>query len=519
MVRLAIVAWMLMGGLGSCAVVPGQEVPAGEARLDLVVHTGEILNPRLAPSIGAVHRMDWVEEADSPKTAWATVPVVDFSETAFELRFSVSRDTTVQIDFMGPWEPDGAGGLKPRIVQWVSARSTHGELQGFRAGEAWHDRRIVCQLNAKAGTEIALQCVATVPNRFRDTKTWRPAADSPAFELAKHFRRGVNLANFLEVPPGEDWGDNTIRQEDFRKIAAEGFDHVRIAVGWHHYVGPGPEFTVSNLMQQRVGAMLDGAAEAGLGAIINVHHFNEFNTDPEGQRKKLFKIWEQVARLVRDRPLNVALEILNEPNDQATTSFMNGFYAELIPAIRAIDPGRAILVGPGNFNQVNELGNLTLPEDDRLIVTIHNYTPHFFTHQSAWWGADTRHIRGVTFPGPPENPVAVPALLPQYLKDQLERYNVAPGDENPCSPAAIAAELKLASDWGRHWNRPVYLGEFGVFVEVDGPSRARYCEAMRRKCEELGIGWSLWDWKATFNYWDRGAQQPLPGMHDALFGK
>ncbi len=508
-----VLAWL------SSAIGLGLDFPAGDARVDLKVDNGQILNPRLAPPLGAVHRMDWVEPEETNSTAWATIPIQDFSETEFELRFSVSEDTTVQGDFMGPWEANESGKLKRLMVQWVSAKSSKGELTGFSSGEAWHDGRVVCQLKVKAGEEISLRCVAKVPDRFRDPDAWRPAADSPAFELAKHFRRGVNLANFLDVPPGEVWGDNTIRTEDFRQIASEGFDHVRIPVGWHHYVGPGPEYTIGNQIRERVNSLLDEAERNGLGAVVNVHHFNEFHADPEGQQKKLQKIWEQIATMVRDRPLNVALEILNEPHDRATTEFMNEFYAEVVPAIRAIDSKRAIIVGPGIFNQTHELGKLQLPKDDRLIVTLHSYTPHFFTHQSAFWAGDTKDIRGVVFPGPPKEPMQIPALLPQYLKDQLERYNLAPSDENPCSIAAIAAELKLAGDWGRHWNRPIYLGEFGAFVEVDQPSRSRYCEAVRRECERQGIGWCLWDWKATFNYWDRPSQQPLPGMHDALFGK
>ncbi len=511
----AMAAWW---GIGVAGVV-GQEIPADLARVDLVAQAGEILNPRMAPPVGNVYRMDWVEPSRAGGTGWATVPIRDFSTTRFELRFSVSVDTTVQVSFLGPWQPDAAGNLKPLMVQWDMAETSSGQLDGFRPGEAWHNQPISCELPVRSGEQIALRCVARVPSRFRDDTAWRPAADSPAFGLASQFRRGVNLANVLEVPPGEDWGDNTIRTEDFQQIAAEGFDHVRIPVGWHHHTGPATEYTISNTLRERVDAMLDLAEQNGLGAVVNVHHFDQFHDDPSRQRQKLLSIWKQVASMLRDRPPNVALEILNEPHDRATTEVMNEFYAEVIPAIRAIDPERAIVVGPGIFSQIHELGKLRLPDDERLIVSIHSYTPHFFTHQSAVWAGDTKNIRGVKFPGPPDMPVAIPALLPQYLKDQLEQYNRAPGDENLCSAAYIAAELKVAADWGRYWNRPVWLGEFGAFVEIDAPSRARYCETVRRECERQGMGWCLWDWKATFNYWDRAARAPMPGMREALFAK
>jgi endoglucanase len=87
---------------------------------------------------------------------------------------------------------------------------------------------------------------------------------------------------------------------------------------------------------------------------------------------------------------------------------MNKIYADVIPLIRGIDTKKAIFVGPGQFNQASELSRLKLPGDDRLIVSIHSYTPHYFTHQGASWSAECSRLREIPFPGPPAKPVAIP---------------------------------------------------------------------------------------------------------------
>ena len=57
--------------------------------------------------------------------------------------------------------------------------------------------------------------------------------NTPAHQAAKKFLRGTNLGNYLEAPPGQDWGAR-YSEQDFVHIKAEGFDHVRLPVAWHH---------------------------------------------------------------------------------------------------------------------------------------------------------------------------------------------------------------------------------------------------------------------------------------------
>lgn len=516
------IVWVAI--MGFCASETfADPLPASSARVDLIATSANILLPGVAPPIGSASQMNWLppNAPGAPNAAarslTVSVPIHEFSITDFEVRFTVSADTEIKVDFLGPWQQGAGGALQELTVQWNAASVVGGKLNGFKPGSAWHDQRISATFSAKANQPIVLRCSATVPPSLRDRSAPRPSSDSAAFQLAQQFRRGANLGNFLEVPPGEDWGDNSMNQNDYRTMKEHGFDHVRIPVGWHHYCGPAPDYKINPSIIRKVDQQLDYADRAGIAAIVNVHHFDAFINDPVGQRAKLLRIWQQVATLLKDRPTSVALEILNEPSGAATTEVMNGIYADVIPLIRTIDTKKAIFVGPGQFNQASELSRLKLPGDDRLIVSIHSYTPHYFTHQGASWSADCSRLQGVPFPGPPAKPVAIPPGIADYVDEWLQRFNQLPEDQNPGGYAAITSELKLAADWGKYWNRPIHLGEFGAYIKASPKDRAAYYRFVSSEAIRLGMGWCIWDWKAGFAYWDRTRKDAHTGLRDALF--
>ncbi|MGA2854068.1 MAG: glycoside hydrolase family 5 protein [Verrucomicrobiota bacterium] len=344
--------------------------------------------------------------------------------------------------------------------------------------------------------------------------------NSPAYRAAKLFQHGVNLGNYLEVPPGQNWGV-TASADEFAIMHAEGFDHLRVPVGWHHYAGPAPDFKLSPEIFSRVDFVVTNALAAGLAVMINIHHFDELDENPRATTDEFLQIWRQIAAHYRNFPAQLAFELDNEPHAKATTAEMNPIYARAIAEIRKTNPRRTIFVEPGNWGSVDELKNLVLPPDDNVIVSVHCYEPFYFTHQGATWaGADTK-VTGIRFPGPPATPlVPDPSLkLNPWVTNWIARYNTLPTDENPSSPIAFNAKIKLARAWSDYYGRPVHFGEFGCFTTADPASRANFYSAFRCAAEAQNIGWCIWDWSAGFRYWDKKNNQPMPGMREALFGK
>jgi endoglucanase len=344
--------------------------------------------------------------------------------------------------------------------------------------------------------------------------------NSRVHQAAAFFRRGVNLGNFLEVPPGQNWAV-TLEASEFAIMRREGFDHVRVPVGWHHYTGPAPDFKLQPEIFGKVDYVVTNALAQKLGVIVNIHHFDPLTSDPAGQTEHFLAIWRQLSAHYAAQPNTLAFELLNEPKDAATTAIMNPIYARAIAEIRKLNPQRTLFVGPGQWNQVQELKNLILPPDDNLIVTIHCYEPFYFTHQGASWAGPDTKVTGIQFPGPPAKPLVPESGLDlrKHVRDWLDRYNTLPTPQNPSGAAAFEGRMKLARAWSDHYGRPIHVGEFGCYTKADADSRARFHAAFRRVLDEQKLGWALWDWSAGFRYWDKKTGEPMPGLQHALFGK
>ena len=228
--------------------------------------------------------------------------------------------------------------------------------------------------------------------------------DSPAYHAAKLFQHGANLGNYLEAPPKQSWGV-TVSAEEFAAMKREGFDHVRVPVGWHHYAGSAPDFALAPEIFAKADFVVTNALNNKLAVMINIHHFGELDKDPVGATAEFLAIWRQVAAHYKNFPGTLAFELDNEPHDQATTALMNPIYARAIAEIRQNNPGRTIFVEPGSWGDIAELKNLVLPPDDNVIVSVHCYEPFHFTHQGATWTGTDFLQTGIVFPGPPATPL------------------------------------------------------------------------------------------------------------------
>ncbi len=369
-----------------------------------------------------------------------------------------------------------------------------------------------CEISVAAGTN------AFVPANPPEMK---PLTDrtSPAHRTARLFQHGVNLGNYLEAP--SDWGVR-VSAGEFDQMHAEGFDHIRVPVGWHRHTGPGPDFIISPDFFGQVDFVVTNAFASHLAVLVNLHHFGEFDTNPVESTDRLLALWRQIAAHYAKFPPTLAFELLNEPHDHATTTVVNPIYARVLTDIRQTNPNRTLFVEPGNWGNIDELKNLVLPAaDDNLIVSVHCYEPFRFTHQGAGWSGPDVKVQGIQFPGPPATPlVPDPALkLNPWVAEWIQNYNTLPTEKNPSSPAAFTGRLKLAHEWSEHYGRPVHVGEFGCYTKADPESRVRFYAAIRRTLEEQKLGWAVWDWSGSFRYWDKRKNEPVSGMREALFGK
>ncbi len=547
--------------LGAAAFsAPAAEPPAKQAataRFDLSAdaQVGAIERGQITQGNGSVERKNWVSEAEQPLGYTVNFAVTHLGWRSLAVRFVPKKSGTVSLTLMGPYEAASSGGLYRQEVLWDNLRAEGATLSdgGFEArpgrkasvwqngggvietqttahvaavegthyARTWHNQTLSTSMRVVGGQPVVLHVHARAV-RVGTLADMKPIASqsTPAHVAARRFLRGANFGNGLEAPPGMDWGGH-YGPEDLRLMRKEGFDHVRIPVGWHHYTGPGPGYQIKPEFFRRVDQLVDAGLREGLAVLINIHHFDDFTTDPAKQTPRFQAIWRQIATHYKNAPAALAFELLNEPKDAATTEVINPIFAETIKVIRQVDPERTIFVGPGRWNNISELPELRLPDDDQnLIVTVHSYEPFYFTHQGATWSGPDTKVTGIRFPGPPDKPlVPDPKLkINSWVHKWIDDYNTEPTATNPSSPHVIEMLINTAKEWSDYYGRPIHIGEFGCFTTADPVSRANYYRAVRESAENAGMGWCIWDWKAGFHYWNAQKNQPESGMREALFG-
>lgn len=307
-------------------------------------------------------------------------------------------------------------------------------------------------------------------------------ADAP-IASAFQMKRCVNMGNALEAPSHAAWGRHYTR-DDYQRVAAAGFDTVRIPMRWNDYLGPRPGFLIHPAMYETVEQQLEWANEAGLSIILNVHHFDELMDNPEEQMPRFRAIWRQLAERYAALPDTVWFEVLNEPHKNLSGQVMRTMQAEALAIIREYDADRIVIMGGEDYSGIRTLGSNIFTQDTNTVYTFHYYDPFNFTHQGASWLGD-----------------AMP---------QGERGWGSAEDR-----AELAAAVTTATTFSDAVKRPIFLGEFGANATIKAADRVRYNDAVAKAMEDAGIGWCLWSYANTFAlYTDAGGwDQP---MLDAL---
>jgi endoglucanase len=317
-----------------------------------------------------------------------------------------------------------------------------------------------------------------------------PADDSqPKPDIAaaaRNLGRGINFGNALEAPKEGAWGV-TLKPEYFTAIKDAGFDSVRLPVCWSAHAKAEAPYTIDAKFAERIDWAIDQALANKLNIIVDVHHYAGMDTDPDKHLPRLIGLWEQIATRYKDRPAQVYFELLNEPHDKLGGDKWNAAIPKILAAVRKTNPTRPVIVGPGEWNSIGQLDRLELPKDDRnLIVTVHYYLPFEFTHQGA-------------------------PFVPGADKWKGKKWTGSDAEQ-----AAIRKAFDRAAAWAKAHERPMLLGEFGVYEGADLESRARWIRFVVREAEQRGFTWAYWEFCAGFGAYDPKANAWRAPLKEAL---
>ena len=292
-----------------------------------------------------------------------------------------------------------------------------------------------------------------------------------AFAVNQKLGRGVNIIGY--DPLWKDRAQARFTDAHFAAIRDAGFTSVRINLHPFKFMSAASGYALDPSWLATLDWAVKGALANHLAVVLDLHEFHAMAEDPVGRKEMLLAFWRQVAERFKDAPDDVVFELLNEPFGKLTPEMWNGYLKEALAVVRATNPTRAVVVGPGQWNGIGALPSLVLPEDDRnLIVTVHYYTPMEFTHQGAPWAPEFVDKLGVTWTG----------------TDQQRRR--------------VELDFGRAQEWAAAHDRPVLLGEFGAYDKADMDSRARYTAFVARTAERLGWSWAYWQFDSDFVVYD-----------------
>jgi endoglucanase len=288
-----------------------------------------------------------------------------------------------------------------------------------------------------------------------------------ATEQCKKLGRGVNIIGY-DKAFWKDYQNGRFKESYFKMIKDAGFSNIRVNLHAFSHMDK-----TSYQFEPKWLEILDWVVRKGLEAklmvILDMHEFTQMADDPVGKKEMFLSVWRQLAPRYKDQPSQVIFEVLNEPNQKLTVDMWNEYLAEAVKIIRETNPTRTLIIGPGNWNGIESLSTLKLPENDQnIIVTVHFYHPMAFTHQGAPWSKDTKDITGVKWMGTDEE------------------------------KAFIETKLKVAADWSKANKRPIFLGEFGAYDKGEMDSRARYTAFVARTAEKFGFSWAYWQFDSDF---------------------
>lgn len=172
-----------------------------------------------------------------------------------------------------------------------------------------------------------------------------------------------------------DYQSQFITQADIQQIAADGFNVVRVAFNARYL-----DFTY-------LDNVISWAQAAGIYVVLDMHaapcsqnpYFTSDSTDGKaelwlqaGCKTQTTNAWQTIAARYANNTTVAAYDLLNEPDGLSMTNVaLTGLYAQIIAAIRVVDPDHLVMVEGRNFTK--DVSPFTAPLDPNLVLSIHQY--------------------------------------------------------------------------------------------------------------------------------------------------
>ncbi len=327
---------------------------------------------------------------------------------------------------------------------------------------------------SSAGTVVGSSASEDLPNYSR------------AIAVNKMLGHGINFGNSWEsgyniTSPNfnpdmvydylDEYWSNPIQDEWFQIVKDAGFQSIRMPVRWNQTALHEPPYTLQAERVEGVKRHIKIANGLGMPVVINQHHFNELYDNPEKYMAAFYGIWENIAEEFKDFDNDsLIFEILNESRGKSD-AVLAQMTDSAIKIIRKTNPGRTIMIDPGNWGKFEMMDAFADIKDSNIIIDGHYYEPYGYSHK----GHSSDCSKGELWKSNDQD-----AIL--KIASDLKSY------------VNMAKRIFPGKD-GTHI--PLNIGEFGAssLCEAEGQddaNRAMYIKAIVQTANQLGYSWHIW---------------------------
>jgi len=286
------------------------------------------------------------------------------------------------------------------------------------------------QLHVRDLSQTATTNSPTIPELAAHTYE---VPESEALHFVQKMKVGWNLGNTFDANSDTNTLANDLEYETLwvkakttkamiTALKEAGFRTLRLPVSWHNHVDE--QFTINKPWLDRVQEVVDDAYDNDLTIILNIHHDDLENyyypsSDHLAVSEKFMRaLWTQLSERFKSYDHRLVFESINEPRLRGTEyewrldltetrcldaidciNVLNQVFVDVVRASGGHNIDRYLMV-PGYAASADYalLDRFRLPTDlthDRLIVSVHAYTPYPFalqspndTHSIARWHLD-----------------------------------------------------------------------------------------------------------------------------------
>lgn len=292
-------------------------------------------------------------------------------------------------------------GFKKCTVQWFTsdksiAEVSPGTVTAKKAGTATITVKI-------KDTDYKATCKITVKEKSASSKSSKTVTYKTASDIVDKITIGWNLGNTFDsinctwlkndVDYETGWGNPKTTKAMITAVKKAGFNTVRIPVSWGEHMDANGK--INSAWLDRVQEVVDYAYDNDMYVILNTHHDLSWikltEKDENTVTKKFAYLWKQIAERFKNYDDRLLFEGMNEPRTEGSAKewtggtsaewkVLNKLYASFVETVRAAggnNKTRFLIITPyGASSSYSSMAALEIPDDDRIIVSVHAYLPY-----------------------------------------------------------------------------------------------------------------------------------------------